>query len=364
MQKRTKWLMWGGVTLFLFGWLLWSNLNPVLTNIEYISETIPKAFDGYRILQVSDLHDACFGKDNSRLIRLARGTLPDLILITGDHVDSSRPDISHSLAFSGALMEIAPVYYISGNHEALLPESKYQELLQGMEALGIITLLDDTVEIGKDGDTLNLTGLRDVGFLKGKFTEKAEASASALASRIKPGFTILLAHRPELIGYYDLPGVDLMLSGHAHGGQVRLPLIGGLYAPGQGILPKYDAGLYERAGADLIVSRGLGNSIFPLRVNNRPELLLITLRRRSYSSSLIQAFSSSSLIPASSTFPSINLAPGQLGSSFPLVLPMPLPPEVAKGISVLPVRSYCSRKVLMMVGATYHQMGKPTNKMS
>ena len=270
----------GALALFLTGWLLWSNLSPVLTNIEYASSNIPTSFDGYRILLVSDLHDACFGEENSRLIKLAREALPDLILITGDHVDSTRTDIPHSLAFSAALAEIAPVYYVSGNHEALIPEPEYQELLRGLEELGVNLLLDDAVMIEKDGEIVNLIGLRDVGFLKGKFAEKAEASAVTLVSLIKPGFTILLAHRPELIEFYDLPGVDLMLSGHAHGGQVRLPLIGGLYAPGQGILPKYDVGLYERAGADLIVSGGLENSIFPVRVNNRPELLLITLSQR------------------------------------------------------------------------------------
>ena len=194
MQKRTKWLMWGGVTLFLFGWLLWSNLNPVLTNIEYISETIPKAFDGYRILQVSDLHDACFGKDNSRLIKLARGTLPDLILITGDHVDSSRPYLP-LLAFPACLWSCSGILY-QGNLTAA-SESNIKSCSKAWRRWGYYNLMTPWRSEGWRHIEPDRPSGR--GLPKGN-SQKRRKHRLRPASRIKPGFTILLAHGPNSSG--------------------------------------------------------------------------------------------------------------------------------------------------------------------
>ena len=151
----------------------------------------------------------------------------------------------------------------------------FEAIERGLIDAGARLLRGESVELERGGGSITLAGIDDPAFIKsgGSAAERAEAQLSPLG---RGGFTVLLAHRPELIDTYAAYA-DVVLSGHAHGGQVRLPFIGGLYAPGQGLLPEYDAGIYGRGGCALIVSRGLGNSLFPLRVNNRPELVTVEL---------------------------------------------------------------------------------------
>lgn len=260
-------------------WSLWGNTALEGNELTFSSGNVPPALDGFVIAHVSDLHDAVLGKDNSDIVSMLEKRRPDIIVLTGDMVDSNRGNTERSVALMEKLTRIAPVYYVNGNHEAALSYSEYQRLVQGFTAAGVNVLEDRSELISFRGETFQLIGLRDVGFIPGSIGEKRQQMQNALYFLERDDlFSLVLAHRPEFFDNYAACGVDLVLCGHAHGGQFRLPLIGGVYSPGQGLWPKYDSGLYNMGDTSMIVSRGLGNSNFPLRVNNRPEILFITLR--------------------------------------------------------------------------------------
>lgn len=276
-KKKTICIL-SGILLILIVWTAWGNTALELNTYTINSRGLPDAFDGYRIAQVSDLHNAEFGGGNQRLLDMLREAEPDMIAITGDLIDSRKTNIAVALAFAEEAVRIAPCYYVSGNHEARVPE--YRELKAGLEAAGVTVLDDARVEIEISGKSITIIGVNDPSFLADYLTSDAavmDRKLSELSSE-DASFTILLSHRPELFDTYAAHDMDLVLTGHAHGGQFRLPLIGGLIAPNQGLFPKYDDGLYSEENTNMIVSRGLGNSIIPFRFNNRPEVVLIELK--------------------------------------------------------------------------------------
>lgn len=276
-KKKTICIL-SGILLILIVWTAWGNAALELNTYTISSRGLPDAFDCYRIAQVSDLHNAEFGDGNQRLLDMLREAEPDMIAITGDLIDSRKTNIAVALAFAEEAVRIAPCYYVSGNHEARVPE--YRELKAGLEAAGVTVLDDARVEIEISGKSITVIGVNDPSFLADYLTSDAavmDRKLSELSSE-DASFTILLSHRPELFDTYAAHDMDLVLTGHAHGGQFRLPLIGGLIAPNQGLFPKYDDGLYSEGNTNMIVSRGLGNSIIPFRFNNRPEVVLIELK--------------------------------------------------------------------------------------
>ena len=282
MKKKTRrWIaaIAAAAVLSLLGWaLVWGNTALVTANVLVCSNGIPEAFDAYKIVQISDLHDAQIGENNEKLIAMTAETEPDCIVLTGDFVDSSRFHPERSLSVAEALVKIAPVYYVSGNHEAILPDAEYQALTDGLRALGVCVLEDESAELTRGGQSIRLIGLTDIGFHPGTLEEKKDALRTALSALLpEDEFSVTLAHRPELMDVYTECGAPLVLSGHAHGGQIRLPGIGGLIAPGQGLFPKYTEGKYEENGTTLVVSRGVGNSVLPLRVNDRPQIVVVQL---------------------------------------------------------------------------------------
>lgn len=278
MKRRVIVLITAAVLVpALLIWLLWANSSPAATQVTVASGALPGAFEGFKIAHVSDLHNAVFGRKNEKLLLLIRAAEPDIIAITGDLIDSRHTDIDSALAFVEAAAEIAPVYYVTGNHESRLD---FDEVEPRLIAAGARVLRNEAEYIEHGGERIRLAGIDDPSFIRTGGT--AEERAAAELEQLGDGdgtFTVLLAHRPELVEVYAEYGADLVLSGHAHGGQVRLPLLGGLYAPGQGLLPEYDSGLYSLGETQMVVSRGLGNSVAPLRVNNRPELVIVTLSR-------------------------------------------------------------------------------------
>lgn len=263
--------------LVLVIWTVWGNTALTVSEFTISNSRIPSAFSGFRIAQVSDLHNAEFGRNNATLLRMLSENEPDIIVITGDMVDFSHTDIDIALAFAKEAVQIAPVYYVTGNHEAHL--SEYDQFRISLETAGVTVLEDKTIWLEQDGEKLMLIGLSDPDFtVNGDMFADVSSTTSAKLDALLGGessYTILLFHRPELFETYVDCGVGLVLSGHAHGGQFRLPFVGGLIAPNQGLFPKYDAGLYTDGGTDMIVSRGIGNSIIPLRFNNRPEVVLV-----------------------------------------------------------------------------------------
>ncbi len=251
-----------------------------VTDINISSDRIPEAFNGFKIAHVSDLHNEEFGESNERLLTLLKESEPDIIVITGDIMDSRKTDLTVADEFVKNALSIAPVYYVSGNHEARIVE--YPAFRENIISYGAVVLSNESAVIERDGETINLLGIDDPAvYSGGKYATSKDDEAATIQSAIESikgeGYNILLSHRPEYFDVYVSSGVDLVFSGHAHGGQFRVPFIGGLYAPNQGIFPEYTAGAYSGGNTTMIVSRGLGNSLFPLRVNNNPEVVIVTL---------------------------------------------------------------------------------------
>lgn len=269
------------VTAFV-AWVAWDNARIVVTPIEVKSERLPEEFDGYKIAHVSDLHNDEFGENNEKLLALIKAAEPDMIAITGDLLDSRRTNVEKALNFVHQAVQIAPCYYVTGNHESRIDE-EYEQLEKAMTEAGVIILRNDKLNLEKDGARITVAGIDDPRFvLSSDRLEKMESVIGDVLTGLlkevpEEQFTLLLSHRPELFELYCEQDVDLVLSGHVHGGQFRIPGIGGLIGPGQGLLPDYDAGLYSKDGTNMVLSRGLGQSIVPFRINNPPELVLVTL---------------------------------------------------------------------------------------
>lgn len=273
-RKRNRILLCLGVlTILLITWIIWSNFALETSYYTISNPKIPDAFSGFRIVQISDLHNAQFGHDNEALLKAIENEKPDMIVITGDLVDSRNTNFPVAERFAAKAAKIAPTYYITGNHEARLPE--YPELEQSLIRGGVTVLNNEAVWIERKGEKIQLIGLQDPGIRK----KTSQISGEEILKSLKEeNYTILLSHDPGNFPIFQRCAVDLALTGHVHGGQFRIPFIGGLYAPGQGLFPKYDAGLYRENQTQMIISRGLGNSAFPFRINNRPEIVVIELK--------------------------------------------------------------------------------------
>ena len=209
---------------------------------------------------------------------MLREAKPDIIAITGDLIDSRKTDVAAALHFAGEAVKIAPCYYVTGNHEARA--SEYDALKTGLIKLGVTVLENEKTEVERDGEKITLIGVKDPSFSSDYLFHDEEA---IMESQLKAlvdkddGFTLLLSHRPELFEIYVTCNADLVLSGHAHGGQVRLPFLGALYTPDQGFLPDLTEGVQTISGTKVIISRGLGDDVGQIlpRINNPPELVII-----------------------------------------------------------------------------------------
>lgn len=276
LQKHKKQLIKLGAVALILAWVIWGNVTVKLNTLTILDEELPAAFDGYKIAQVSDLHNAEFGKDNSVLRGMLERQAPDIIVITGDMVDSNHMDVDVAIEFAQDIVNIAPCYYITGNHEAWL-ETEYDRLEAGLINAGVMVLHDEAVVLEKEGECIQLIGMDDPTF---RYCHERPPFSSTLQElKDDMAFTVLLSHRPELFDAYVQAGIDVVFSGHAHGGQFRIPFAGGLVAPDQGVFPEYDAGIYTEGTTTMVVSRGIGNSIIPVRINNCPELIVVELQK-------------------------------------------------------------------------------------
>lgn len=267
------------LAIMLLVFFLWQNNHIVTTRFDYVSSRILKDFDGFTLVQISDLHNKSFGRDQKRLLRKIENSKPDIILITGDLIDRRRYKLETAMVFIRGAIKIAPVYYVPGNHEAW--SGKYESIKSSLVHAGVIVLDDDKIEIVRGGETIDIIGLKDPGFLNsnnvdGKDMFRLEKTLMDLSDENR--FQILLSHRPELFFIYARNKIDLSFTGHAHGGQFRLPFLGGLIAPAQGLFPDYTSGMHSKGNSTMLVSRGLGNSIIPVRIFNRPEIIELVLK--------------------------------------------------------------------------------------
>ena len=252
-----------GVGLLLYGWWDTNRFDVRKTEIEL--DRLPKAFDGFTILQVSDLHNRAYGKDGQDLLRAIEMVDFEMSALTGDLLDRHLPNRRKNVySLLETLKGKEPVYFVEGNHEAEI--GHWDSIKTEMTDLGVRVLDNEAVTLVREDRQLVLCGIRE------------EASSEEIEGLIsKDNCTILLAHHPERIEDYARTGVDLVLSGHAHGGQVRI-FGQGLYSPDQGILPRYTSGVYRWGRTKMYVSRGAGNhSFLPPRIFDRPEIDLITL---------------------------------------------------------------------------------------
>jgi len=258
--------------LLLAAFLYWQDNGLMLTRMAYQGD-IPKAFDGYKILHISDLQNKLFGKDQKPLLNKIRQSSPDIIVFTGDLLDrhEGRTNVESAMDFVRQILEVAPVYFVSGNHE--YQSGQWEELSDELVAAGVTVLDNGKSVIEREGETITLLGLADK-----KMNPYYDKMLHTLMAGQEDSFNILLSHRPELYETYVKEKIDLAFTGHAHGGQIIIPFLRqGIFAPHQGFFPKYTEGMHEKDGTAMVVSRGLGNSSFPFRIFNRPELIEVTL---------------------------------------------------------------------------------------
>ena len=265
------------LSIALIGWIYTGNTAIGITHYSVSSPDLPEGFDHFIIAQVSDLHNDNFGKNQKNLISAIEESSPDMIVVTGDLIDSRKPDVEIAMDFIRQAMELAPVYYATGNHESRIPE-EYGQLESQMIEAGVQVLRDQAIPIDPQ---LQIIGLEDPDF---NWYLAGEDAGSAIQEKLsglleENLYTILLSHRPELFQAYSAAGADLVFTGHAHGGQFRIPFVGGVAAPDQGFFPEYSEGIHQHNSTTMVVSRGLGNSIFPFRLNNPPELVVVTLKK-------------------------------------------------------------------------------------
>lgn len=277
MRKR-KSKMFFLVILILVIFLIWQDNSLMVTRYQYRSPHLPESFSGLKIVQISDLHNKRFGSQQQRIVKAIKNENPDLIVITGDIVDCHRFNLQPVKELIAQIAPIAPIYYVPGNHEA--KSGRYMEVNEALNRLGVIVLSNEAVSFNYWNDSIRIIGLEDPTFIpedyyRGTTTWKIEECLNEYATTNQ--FNLLLTHHPELMSVYAKYPVDLIFAGHAHGGQIRIPYVQGIFSPNQGLFPKYDSGMYLENNSTLIVSRGLGNSVFPFRVFNRPEIVVVTL---------------------------------------------------------------------------------------
>lgn len=275
-RGRTAFIL---LALAVLGALFLHWINTALQTEEFspVFRRLPQGFDGCRIVVLGDLHSASFGEENETLLEAVRAQDPEYIFLVGDLLDAFR-DVPEGYAAetAGALAAIAPTYYVTGNHEWAIGD--VPELKETLEEQGVTVLSNQFVVLERGGDQMILAGIDDPN---GYADQKApETLAAEVFAGYGSPFWMLLAHRnnyfPE---QYSLLGADLVISGHGHGGLIRLPFTDGLISTDHALFPSYTAGLYEKNGSALFVTRGLGNSGATFRLFNRPEVAALTLRK-------------------------------------------------------------------------------------
>lgn len=227
------------------------------------------------------MHNKNFGYNQKELLNKIAAQNPDIVVVTGDLIDAYKTDFGTASKFIVGVQALAPVYFVPGNHEALA-KSDYNVLETIMQEAGVTILENQAVKIKREEATVTIVGLIDPAFANGAYLEDEKTMANYLAELEwdKNDYVIGLAHRPELDGVYQGAGLDLVLCGHAHGGQFITPFLGPLYAPDQGWFPTKTQGIHKQGDTTMIVSRGLGNSVVPVRFNNRPELVVVKLENQ------------------------------------------------------------------------------------
>lgn len=280
-NKRIKIVLFIILTIIILEHLLsiWFSYNWL--TVSYFTVIDNKISEAFRIVLISDLHDHEFGNDNKSLVEEIREQLPDLIVVDGDILNKDSENDETAVNLVHSLVEIAPVYYSFGNHEYSYIEAGHGDLRDNLEVAGAVILNYQIVDIEVNGNKIRLGGLYEYGFETVMQSEKEnEQAISYLVDLVDTDrYLIMCAHRPESFwcwGHADKWGLDLVLSGHLHGGQVIIPGVGGLYSSLEEFFPTYDYGQYRVGDSDMIITRGLGSNQKMLpRFNNSPEIAVV-----------------------------------------------------------------------------------------
>lgn len=282
-KKSGKIIVFILAILIFFVVYLYVQVNWIsVTNETVHLGDLPEEFDNYKIVQLSDLHNKEFGGGNKRLVNEINKIKPDIIVITGDMLNNSQ-DIPNNGEVLIKLLENLnnnyPIYYVTGEHEEGLyyeDLNKYQKegtkeaYEEKLSSLGVTVLNDEQTTFTRRNAKINLYGLKE--HLSGDIKiEKRLGEAN------EEEVNILLSHRPFYLAEYAAWGADLVFSGDTHGGMIHLPFIGGIFST-EGFFPEYDGGLFQKGNSIMVVSRGLGNNPIPLRINNRPEIVVVTIK--------------------------------------------------------------------------------------
>ena len=259
------------------GFVRWDNTALQVTRFQPVFARLPDGFDGCRVAVLSDLHGAVFGENNATLFETVAAESPEYIFYLGDLEDRYRgPVPGYAETVAEGLTAIAPTYYVTGNHEWAI--GGVPELKERLRARGVQVLSNQYTALERNGDTIILAGIDDPNGYADQKTP--EALAAEIYAEYGSPFWLLLAHRNDrFMEQYSLLGADLVVSGHGHGGIIRLPFTDGLLSTDRTLFPTCTAGLYENNGSALFVTRGLGNSGSTFRLFNRPEVAVVTLRK-------------------------------------------------------------------------------------
>ena len=263
------------LTVFGAAFLWWSNRSLQVDRFTYASPRLPAGFDGCVAVQLSDLHGALFGENNQDLIDAVRAENPDYIFLTGDLLDRyRRTPQSYAVDLGRAMAAIAPTYFVTGNHEWALPD--VPGLKAQLEEAGVTVLSNEFTTLERNGDAIVLAGIDDPnGYADQKTPEELAEEIRQEQGEVP---WLLLAHRNNLFeDRYSALGADLVISGHGHGGMIRLPFTDGLIGVDRTLFPSYTDGFYAHNGARVFVSRGLGSSGPSFRLFNRPQVAVLTL---------------------------------------------------------------------------------------
>lgn len=267
LTSQTKIAILSIIILILLIYIVSGFINPLqVTHYSYSSSKIPDGFENFRIVQISDFHCKDFGNKEANLIKAIKNEGPDLIIFTGDSIDDEHPIDNYRYLLEG-IYNVAPIYYITGNHE-YDKSAPYEEMLELHKQYRIRDLNDTDAIITHNGDAILLSGMDYLPVLNGHNLNIDYANTSI--------FNMLLFHGTDRFDGIAPYHYDLVLSGHTHGGLICLPFIGGIVTNEGELFPKYDSGVYTNGVSTMISSRGLGDAVVP-RFHNPRELVSITL---------------------------------------------------------------------------------------
>ena len=269
MLRRFKLLL--AILLLVFViYNVYNFFNIVINKKVFKSPKVPEEFDGFRIIQISDFHNKKFHRKEF-FVKSVITERPDVVFLTGDFVDSRKPDFKYALHIIEELIPVTKIYYVLGNHEGRV--KGIEKFLDDCKKLGVTVLRQESVLLRKGDSFINIVGVDDpsittIWTIRDVLKEK----------KLDGHLNILLSHRPEIFDEYVNAGYDIIFTGHTHGGQVRIPFLGALFVPNQGVLPAYDKGAFKKKDSMMIVSSGIGTSVVPIRIFNKPELVLVELK--------------------------------------------------------------------------------------